>query len=352
MRSVAAANRFLRYFLLARGRVGSHKSWATIGQHIYDYFAFLEAFELDWKLPNLVGEAGAIAVYRDYCTGPCSLSPRTVNQRLSTVARFYTYAVSAGLLTESASTDRFNISNKLDVFPRGSPAQGRRSPLRELLVPTYREDPKFLSLTQVRDLVRSVQNPTHKLMIRLALQAGLRREEIATFPEVYVRKPDASSHFKIRLDPRDGSGMRTKGARPRTIYVSAGLMVALWYYRIHTRPTLSGQSCSDGGPLFLTGRGLPWADDGRGFHAVLAAIGKKLGIKLWPHLLRHTYATHTLAALQRSGTSLNPLLFLQKQLGHSSIATTMTYVHLVDEAVDAAVTAYDVEVGEWSRCLA
>ena len=58
-------------------------------------------------------------------------------------------------------------------------------------------------------------------------------------------------------------------------------------------------------------------------------------------MLRHTYATHTLVALQRNGSSLEPLVFVQRQLGHSSIQTTMVYLHLVNELADNAVLAYN-----------
>ena len=69
-----------------------------------------------------------------------------------------------------------------------------------------------------------------------------------------------------------------------------------------------------------------------------------------PHTLRHTYATHTLVALQRqrgeTREGIEPLVFLQKQLGHASIQTTMEYLHLVNELADSAVLTYDDELNE------
>lgn len=63
-------------------------------------------------------------------------------------------------------------------------------------------------------------------------------------------------------------------------------------------------------------------------------------------MLRHTYATHTLVTLQRNRGNLDPLVFVQRQLGHSSIQTTMVYLHLVNELADDAVLAYDDELNE------
>jgi site-specific recombinase XerD len=50
-------------------------------------------------------------------------------------------------------------------------------------------------------------------------------------------------------------------------------------------------------------------------------IAKRVSI----HTLRHSYATHLLEA----GVSLK---VIQKYLGHSSLQTTMVYLHLTDSA--------------------
>ncbi len=57
--------------------------------------------------------------------------------------------------------------------------------------------------------------------------------------------------------------------------------------------------------------------------------------------------THTLCALQRAETKLEPLVFVQHQLGHASIQTTMVYLHLVHERANQAVLAYDDELNDW-----
>lgn len=68
-------------------------------------------------------------------------------------------------------------------------------------------------------------------------------------------------------------------------------------------------------------------------------------------MLRHTYATHTLVALQRNraGNRLEPLVFLRKQLGHASPQSTLVYLHLIQELADDAALAYDGKFEELAK---
>jgi integrase/recombinase XerD len=353
MRSVEVANRFLRYYLLHRGRVASSKSWRTVGQHLYDYFGFLEKQDLPWNGNLMRGEIGLVAAYRDYCVCVCKLSPRTINQRLSTIASFYRYAQDQGWIGELPFSDTQSRGPSSKGFLAHLDSFGGRVRSTDVTVPLSKRPLAFLSRDEIKLLLAETANPTHKLMIRMGLQVGLRREEIATFPVSYVYKPDTSTRrqgfLKIQLDPHDGSGMKTKGSRPREVAMSRDLMTDLWHYCVHERAQLASPRDKTRGPLFLSGRGEPWAEDGKGFLTVLRRLGAAVGIKVWPHLLRHSYATYTLAALQGRAQAFEPLVFLQKQLGHSSIDTTMIYAHLVEGLVEEAVIAYDDEVTEWSR---
>jgi site-specific recombinase XerD len=54
---------------------------------------------------------------------------------------------------------------------------------------------------------------------------------------------------------------------------------------------------------------------------VVRRAGKRLGVKLYPHLFRHTFATELL-------NRRADLRAIQKLLGHESVATTEIYTHV------------------------
>lgn len=97
--------------------------------------------------------------------------------------------------------------------------------------------------------------------------------------------------------------------------------------------------------LWLTEQGLPakpntWQGVFQEADRRLAKEGSSL--RCHPHMLRHSWATITLAQLQRrynlqragmlSGTAIgDPLNWISRRLGHSGIETTMIYIHNLSE---------------------
>jgi len=171
---------------------------------------------------------------------------------------------------------------------------------------------------------------------------GLRKEELLTFPVGCVSAPhstSARSHIVVELNPQQ---MSTKGDRPRTIHVPVSMMADLWDYVIHERHEIAHRYGTEPKTLFVTAKGKPW-----GIRTSLNNQLNKLDLSFpcHPHLLRHTYATHTLKSLMsRKSTTFNPLLYVRDRLGHSSITTTERYLHFLDEIQDDLRTAYQDEI--------
>lgn len=353
MQSCQEANLFLRHYLL-RGVIGSKKSWVSTGRALYDFFSFLEVHELPWNDVDRGEAKTLIAAYRDYCFEDVGLRRNTVRQRLLYVCKFYEFAKHQGWIDNLP----YEYEDRSVVRPGGflahvEAAAGFRS-IRTAMPRAHKTLPKFLTKDQVKALLGAAENPHHYMIIRVALQTGLRREELATLPVAYVIDPNRSGmqgrNIRVNLDPQDGTGMKTKGSKERVIIISRHLMKDLFHYVNHVRGERACLSDHKHNSLFLNQFGMPWADDGKGMERMVSSLGRKVGIKTHPHMLRHTYATHTLVALQRDRgeTRIEPLVFVQKQLGHASILTTMVYLHLINELADEAVLAYDDELNEWA----
>lgn len=347
MESCIPANNFIRHFLL-RGAIGSGKSWPSTGRALYDFFSFLQVHDLDWRDVDHGEAKSIIAAYRDYCLVQCELARSTTRQRLHYICKFYEYAQTQRWVNRLPFSYEERTANRKTGFMAHVDVSGGKAMTIDIMPRANRTLPKFLTLDEIRALLKAAENPHHRMMIQLGLQTGLRREEIATFPLAYVFDPDRTGrrerNIRICLDPYDGHGMLTKGSKARDIYVSRRFLSDLHRYVVQARGERSSLGPAEHKPLFLNQFGEPFANDGKGIERIVRNIGKKAGMKAYPHLLRHTYATHTLVALQRSRGDVEPLVFLQRQLGHSSIQTTMVYLHLINDLADEAVLAYDDEL--------
>ncbi|MBD2837805.1 site-specific integrase [Pseudomonas sp. JM0905a] len=348
MESCIPANQFFRHYLL-RGAIRSKRSWPSTGRALYDFFSFIEAHDLDWHDVDRGEAKSLVAAYRDYCLDSCKLAPSTTYQRLHYICEFYEFSLNQGWVKRLPFTYEERLVKRQRGFLMHLDARGGKAMVNDVMPRKPKALPKFLSMVEVKALLAATENPHHRMMMRLALYTGLRREEIATFPLAYVFDPDKSEqrarNLRICLDPFDGSGMATKGSKPREIRVSRKFMAELYRYVTKVRGERASLSKTLQRALFLNQFGEPYSADGKSLNRIISEAGKQAGLKVHTHMLRHTYATHTLVSLQRNPESgLEPLVYLQRQLGHSSIQTTMVYLHLVNEMADQAVLAYDDEL--------
>lgn len=190
-------------------------------------------------------------------------------------------------------------------------------PLTQLITPKQSFSiPKILTRDQVKQLFAlnkktdsliQVRNTT---MIWLLYATGMRVSELIT---VGVSAIDWSMQV-IRVFG--------KGGKERLIPIPASLIDFLCYYLEKVRHNLLKKEQINNDVLFFAvHRGKISPLTRQEVWHIARAFGANIGVNLYPHLLRHSFATHFLA----NGADLRSL---QTILGHQHLTTTQIYTHV------------------------
>ncbi|OGO50841.1 MAG: hypothetical protein A2148_03850 [Chloroflexi bacterium RBG_16_68_14] len=271
------------------------RNYATDLRHLFDF--------LDERGAS-IGAVDKLLV-REYLSSlvASGLASASVARKVSTLRSFYRYLRTEGLLT----TD---------------PMLGVRGPRRE------RRLPSFLTQEQIDTLIAAADKDTSqglrdRAILELLYASGLRVSEVVGL--------DVAS---IDLDERTARVLG-KGARERMVLMGRPAARAVERYLAEGRPKLVGQR--EKVRLSLSKPALFLNRDGERLsqravqlivrkHALAAGIDRSV----YPHLLRHTFATHLL----EGGAELR---VVQTLLGHASVNTTQIYTHVTDASKRRAI---------------
>jgi site-specific recombinase XerD len=200
--------------------------------------------------------------------------------------------------------------------------QGYTVPQSLLRVPGLKQRqslPKFLTDEQVRLLREDIEAQVHlapsahkrrdALLTRVAFyllwQAGLRLGELE---ELHLEDLD--------LENRRLSIRQSKSLADRTVYLTDTAIAALQAY-------LERRGSGPSEHIFLYRNRMMRKDLVRDR---IKATGRRVGVKVYPHRLRHTCATQLLNAGCR-------VTSIQRFLGHKQLNTTMVYAKVHDHQV-------------------
>ncbi|MBG6133990.1 tyrosine-type recombinase/integrase [Longispora fulva] len=250
-----------------------------------------------WELTSRPSRRGGNVVALDSGVG---LANATLQQRLVPVRLLYDFLIEEGLRESNpVGRGRYTPGRRLGGQQRG-------------LVPRLTKLPWIPSEQQWLDVlaVAAGEPPRNRLMLALAYDAALRREELCS-----LRTDDLDpGHRTLRVRAET-----TKNRLERVVPYSAPTGVLLSGYLAH-RATISRAR----GPLFLS--------ESRRNH------GKPLSLWTWSKVIRRIalaagvprFATHTtrhlcLTDLARMGWELHAIATFA---GHRSTESTLRYIHL------------------------
>ena len=264
----------------------SRNTLDAYARDLADYMRFAAAHRLEsWRDATPVFAQAYFAAL-----GQRGLSAGTAGRRRSTLRGFH----GALVRRRVCATD---------------PLEGLAAPRRERALP---------DVLAIDDVERLLAQPSgdgplalrDRALLELAYASGLRVSELVGMPAAAV---DLAERTVTVIG---------KGSRERTVPFGSAAARALATWLGHGRPLLVTDGRIDA--VFLNARG------GRlsrmGFWKILRGHARAAGIgaRLYPHLLRHSCATHLL----QGGADLR---VVQELLGHASVTTTAIYTH-VDRA--------------------
>lgn len=214
--------------------------------------------------------------YTDYLTGK-DYAPTTIKRMLCAVKSLFSFGHRIGYL-------QFDVGK----------------PLR---IPTPKEtiSERILSQDEVFYMFACAKNPRNQMLLKILYYTGLRVSEISGLKFSNLQKREKTGQITVQ----------TKGGKTNVILLPAQLWDDLSNYR---------NGAGEDTPIIKSRKGNALCVGQ--IQRVVSRIAIKAGItgKVSPHWLRHSHASHAL----ENGC---PIHLVQKQLSHTSIATTGKYLH-------------------------
>jgi integrase/recombinase XerD len=176
--------------------------------------------------------------------------------------------------------------------------------------------PPVMSAAEIKTLIDSIKNVKHRTIVMLLYSTGMRLSEIAGLKITDID----SKNMRIKV-------VQGKGAKDRFTILSQQVLLELRAYYIIYKPTeylFNGRQ--PGKPL--SARMIQHL-----VQKALLQIGLS-GKHYTVHTLRHSFATH----LVDHGTDLHTV---KELLGHSTLQTTMRYMHLTTSRRQNITNPYD-----------
>jgi site-specific recombinase XerD len=253
---------------------------------ITNYVSSVAAISLHYRVSPLALTKQQIQAYLLFLLQERKLAPATVNLHMDSMKTFYSI-----------------------MYPAGE----RMSGISHVKVPSH--IPVVLSREEMEKMLCATANLKHKAALMLLYSSGLRLQECVNLRPVHIE----SDRMKVRVE--DG-----KGKKDRYTVLSKRTLETLREYFLAFKPKTW---------LFEGLEGKRYAPRTINHIVTQAAMRASISKNVTPHTLRHSFATH----LMESGVAL-PVI--QQLLGHTSIKTTMIYLHVSEPLADSTPSPLDI----------
>ena len=273
-------------YLTSERNVSEHTRMAYI-KDVEEYAEFLQKNNFIDNIDGILNVAAdTVRAYLGYLFRR-KVKKVTVNRKISSLRSFYKYLIRSG---------------KTKNNPAGMIQSSK----------TEKYMPNFLSVDEIFELLQAWNDTStaglrNRAMLELFYSSGLRLGELAGLNVMDLDFDQAL--VKVR----------GKGRKERIVPVGAPARQALQEYLAKTKEVRKKNSEDVfNSPLFLNLRGARITARSIARIVDEATKKSKIGRKISPHALRHTFATHLLNA----GADLRSI---QELLGHESLSTTQKY---------------------------
>ena len=312
--------------------------------HLKLYWEFLRDVGVGWKEVDVARLATFISWLRDPQPGVVSLGDRkarrtdaTINQVLGVVHVFYDFHVRMKNVPDLPLYRFLEMPGRhYKPFLHGI---ARAGPVRTRVVSVRPEERRIKTLTddRVQKLLDACARTRDKFLLALLYETGMRIGQALGMRHEDIKPEDN----EIRIVPRDNN-VNGARAKTRSAYLVPGLRKSLMELYIDYLITDLNALKADHLPDYVfvnlwegeRGRPMTYA----AVRSLFRRLQKKTGIRVTPHMFRHTRAVKWVRdeKLSLSTTS--------RVLGHKSIETTnKTYLYYTEEDLRAAMSKSSVK---------
>lgn len=262
----------------------------TINNYTKDILEYLKYLEQD----NITLTNTGLNLARNYAYTLANkkLKPTSINRKLSSIRNFYRFLI----------TQEVVKSNPFDAIET---------------IKIEKKLPNYLYLDDLETLFNSIDQSTplgvrNYCLLELLYGTGIRVSELCN-----IKLHDIDFYNNNIL-------ITGKGNKQRYVPIHESLREVLITYLNFARNELLKDSDEIVDNLFVNHRGGPLTS--RGVRDILKNLVNESGlnVKISPHVLRHSFATHMLDY----GADLRSV---QKLLGHENLSTTQIYTHVSKE---------------------